>query len=220
VLVLFGTSSGLGSSANVAVFFGAVALSRIGLFSYDLVGLQVLQVSLEHHPRRGRFTAMQTSLSSVFDLAKFAVVLVLHRPDQSVAPLLRGGRWGCRPQGKGGLKFLFSCSCALHTQVPLDSAGQLLLGPDGGEWRTPGSVPSCVLFVADPPPLRGSAQLPPLPSLSPQTLTYCLYLRKVRGHLLHWSYKGHGKDLGPNDPGPRRETDGERARLLREDEGR
>jgi hypothetical protein len=84
VLVLFATSSGLNSSWNVFFFFGAVALSRIGLYSYDLVGLQVLQISLEHHPRRGRFTAMQASLSAMFDLAKFAIVLVLHRPDQSV----------------------------------------------------------------------------------------------------------------------------------------
>jgi hypothetical protein len=53
-----------------------------------------------------------------------------------------------------------------------------------------------------------------------QTLTFSAYLRKVRGHLLHWSYKGHGKDLGPNDPGPRSDPGRERARLLAEDEGR
>lgn len=55
--------------------------------------------------------------------------------------------------------------------------------------------------------------------LCPQTVVYSAYLRKTRGHLLHWSYKGHGKDGGPNDPRPR-VRDSETARLLEEDDGR
>lgn len=70
-------------------FFSALACSRVGLYSFDLVQMQILQITLEHHPRRNRFTALQVSMSSAMDLAKYAVVLVFNRPDQSVFPRLR-----------------------------------------------------------------------------------------------------------------------------------
>lgn len=126
VYVLFGTAAGLGSGWNVVWFFGAVALSRVGLYSFDLVGLQVLQISLEPHPRRGRFNAMQASLSAIFDLAKFAIVLVLHRPDQSVAlSFLRLVT---------SLLLIWSCEPA--EQVPLDGPDELPVGARGGELAT------------------------------------------------------------------------------------
>lgn len=82
IAVILFSATGMGSAAHTVLFYVALGASRVGLWSFDLCALQILQVSLEKHPRRSRFSAMQSSLSSVFDLTKFAVVLVLHRPDQ------------------------------------------------------------------------------------------------------------------------------------------
>lgn len=64
------------------LFFPFLALSRIGLYAFDLVQLQQLQTELEHHPRRNRFMALQISMESAFDLGKYGVVLVWNRPEQ------------------------------------------------------------------------------------------------------------------------------------------
>jgi len=57
-----------------------MALSRIGLWSFDLVQLQMLQESLAKHSRQNSLTALQVSLQNMFDLAKYAIVLTFHRP--------------------------------------------------------------------------------------------------------------------------------------------
>ncbi|KAG8809564.1 hypothetical protein FRC17_003382 [Serendipita sp. 399] len=59
-----------------------MALSRIGLWSFDLVQLQLLQESLTNHPRKNALTALQLSLQNVFDLTKYALVLGLNKPSQ------------------------------------------------------------------------------------------------------------------------------------------
>lgn len=59
-----------------------MALSRIGLYSFDLVQLQQIQIELDHHPKRNRFMALQISMQSAFDLAKYGVVLVLNKPSE------------------------------------------------------------------------------------------------------------------------------------------
>jgi hypothetical protein len=51
------------------------ALSRKGLWSFDLMQLQALQEALQNHPKRNRLTSLQLSLQSAFDLLKYAVVL-------------------------------------------------------------------------------------------------------------------------------------------------
>jgi hypothetical protein len=104
---------GPGAPWNAGVFFAAIALSRIGqcqllrsvaraahadalpgLWSFDLIQLQMLQEALRAHPRRSRLAGLQLSLQAAFDLAKYALVLALNRwmPRRPSAPAasLRG----------------------------------------------------------------------------------------------------------------------------------
>jgi iron-regulated transporter 1 len=62
--------------------FGCLALSRLGLYAFDLVQVQCLQLELQHHPKRNRFTSLQIAMQSVSDLAKWGMVFVFSRPDQ------------------------------------------------------------------------------------------------------------------------------------------
>ena len=59
-----------------------MALSRIGLWSFDLVQLTQLQKSLAHHPRQNTLTALQFSLQNVFDLAHYGLTLGWNKPEQ------------------------------------------------------------------------------------------------------------------------------------------
>lgn len=59
-----------GSSANSAILFTGMAISRIGLWSFDLAQVKVLQTTLQDHPRRNSITALQYSLCNIFDLLK------------------------------------------------------------------------------------------------------------------------------------------------------
>lgn len=72
--------TGLNTSVSALLLFGGMALSRIGLWSFDLIQLQMLQESLANHSRQNALTALQVSLQNVFDLAKYAVVLMFNRP--------------------------------------------------------------------------------------------------------------------------------------------
>ncbi|RSH91224.1 hypothetical protein EHS25_009523 [Saitozyma podzolica] len=67
---------------NSVVLFGGIALSRIGLWSFDLCQLKELQLALDSHPHRNRLTALQLSLSNLFDLAKYALTLAASTPAQ------------------------------------------------------------------------------------------------------------------------------------------
>lgn len=67
---------------NSAMLFGGMALSRIGLWSFDLVQLTQLQKSLAHHPRQNTLTALQFSLQNVFDLAHYGLTLGWNKPEQ------------------------------------------------------------------------------------------------------------------------------------------
>lgn len=71
-----------GPAWNSAVLFGGVALSRIGLWSFDLCQLKILQVALDSHPRKNRLTALQIALQNVFDLAKYVLTLAAATPRQ------------------------------------------------------------------------------------------------------------------------------------------
>lgn len=59
-----------------------MATSRIFLWMFDLAQLQILQESLEHHPRRNRLTSIQYTLQNIFDMAKYSLTLGLARPSQ------------------------------------------------------------------------------------------------------------------------------------------
>lgn len=71
-----------GSAINSIMLFGGIAISRIGLWSFDLCQLKVLQLATEHHPRRNRLAALQIALQNLFDLAKYVVTLVAASPAQ------------------------------------------------------------------------------------------------------------------------------------------
>ncbi|KAI0764130.1 Ferroporti-1 [Irpex lacteus] len=64
------------------LLFGGMALSRIGLWSFDLIQTKQLQTALDHHPRRNTLTALQYTMQSVADLAKFVMTMILWEPFQ------------------------------------------------------------------------------------------------------------------------------------------
>ncbi|PBK90192.1 hypothetical protein ARMGADRAFT_1054515 [Armillaria gallica] len=85
VLALYiGVPKGIGHGPvyNNAMLFGGMALSRVGLWMFDLAQLQILQEALEHHPRRNTFTALQYSLMNTFDMLKYVLTMVLSDPQQ------------------------------------------------------------------------------------------------------------------------------------------
>lgn len=69
-----------GPAWNSTLLFGGIALSRIGLWSFDLCQLKVLQLATEHHPRRNRLAALQIALQNLFNLAKYVVTLAAATP--------------------------------------------------------------------------------------------------------------------------------------------
>jgi iron-regulated transporter 1 len=70
------------TTALAIVLFGSLAISRMGLYAFDLVQVQCLQLELQTHPKRNKFTSLQIAMQSASDLLKWAVVLVFNRPDQ------------------------------------------------------------------------------------------------------------------------------------------
>nr|XP_019003201.1 solute carrier family 40 (iron-regulated transporter), member 1 [Kwoniella mangroviensis CBS 8507]OCF66662.1 solute carrier family 40 (iron-regulated transporter), member 1 [Kwoniella mangroviensis CBS 8507] len=69
-----------GPAWNSIVLFGGIALSRIGLWSFDLCQLKELQLALDTHPRRNQLTARQISLQNLFDLLKYVLTLSASTP--------------------------------------------------------------------------------------------------------------------------------------------
>lgn len=65
---------------NSALLFTGMALSRIGLWSFDLAQLTQLQKALAHHPRQNTISALQYSLQNIFDLAHYGLTLGWNRP--------------------------------------------------------------------------------------------------------------------------------------------
>ncbi|OCF38724.1 solute carrier family 40 (iron-regulated transporter), member 1 [Kwoniella heveanensis CBS 569] len=65
---------------NSVILFGGIALSRIGLWSFDLCQLKELQLALDTHPRRNQLTARQISLQNLFDLLKYVLTLTASSP--------------------------------------------------------------------------------------------------------------------------------------------
>jgi iron-regulated transporter 1 len=71
-----------GPAWNRVLLFGGIALSRVGLWSFDLCQVKILQLATEDHPRRNRIMALQIALQNLFDLAKYAVTLIAATPAQ------------------------------------------------------------------------------------------------------------------------------------------
>jgi iron-regulated transporter 1 len=69
-----------------------MALSRIGLWSFDLAQLTQLQKDLEHHPRQNVLTALQIALQNVFTLGAYGLTLGWNKPrDFKFAAVVRAG---------------------------------------------------------------------------------------------------------------------------------
>ncbi|KAH7343139.1 Ferroporti-1 [Rhizoctonia solani] len=65
---------------NSALLFSGMAVSRIGLWSFDLAQLTQLQKALAHHPRQNTLSALQYSLQNIFDLGHYGLTLGWNRP--------------------------------------------------------------------------------------------------------------------------------------------
>ena len=59
-----------------------LALSRIGLWSFDLVQLTQIQKALADNPRQNTLTALQFSLQNIFDLAHYGLTLGWNKPGE------------------------------------------------------------------------------------------------------------------------------------------
>ncbi|KAJ6582249.1 Ferroporti-1 [Mycena capillaripes] len=75
---IFGPKNTLG----VVLLFSGMALSRIGLWSFDLIQTKQLQDALAAHARRNTLTALQFTMQSVADLLKYVLTMILSRPAQ------------------------------------------------------------------------------------------------------------------------------------------
>jgi len=62
---------------NQGLLFGGMAISRIGLWSFDLCQLKLLQKTLADHPRRNTLNGLQFALQNVLDLLKYVMVIIL-----------------------------------------------------------------------------------------------------------------------------------------------
>lgn len=69
-----------GPAFSSIMMFGGIIIARPGQLMFDLSQLKQLQVTLEHHPRRNRLTAMQSAMQSFAQLLKFVMCLVLSDP--------------------------------------------------------------------------------------------------------------------------------------------
>lgn len=77
---------GVGLPWNTALLFTGMTLSRLGLWTYDLVQLSLLQQQLYGHSNGAFHFAMQQSLLSLFDISHFVLTLVWSRPAQFAKP--------------------------------------------------------------------------------------------------------------------------------------
>jgi iron-regulated transporter 1 len=67
---------------NGALLFGGMAASRVGLWSFDLAQLQMVQEALSTHPRRNSLMALQVSLQNLFDLGHYGLTIGWSLPSQ------------------------------------------------------------------------------------------------------------------------------------------
>lgn len=57
-----------------------MALSRIGLWSFDLAQLKCLQLALNDHPRRNALTARQFAMQDIAQLLKYVTTMIFATP--------------------------------------------------------------------------------------------------------------------------------------------
>ncbi|ESK94786.1 hypothetical protein Moror_14179 [Moniliophthora roreri MCA 2997] len=59
-----------------------MALSRIGLWAFDLIQTKQLQTALTAHPRRNTLTGLQFTMQNIADLCKYLLIMILYQPSQ------------------------------------------------------------------------------------------------------------------------------------------
>lgn len=67
---------------NTALLFLGLALSRIGLWSFDLAQLAQVQTALTTHPRRNALMGLQFALQSALDLLHYALTIIWSKPEE------------------------------------------------------------------------------------------------------------------------------------------
>jgi iron-regulated transporter 1 len=72
---------------NTALLFTGLALSRIGLWSFDLAQLAQVQVALSSHPNRNALMGLQFALQNVFDLLHYAMTIIFSKPSSFKIPV-------------------------------------------------------------------------------------------------------------------------------------
>ncbi|KAF7312600.1 Solute carrier family 40 protein [Mycena indigotica] len=75
---VFGPTNHLGAF----LLFGGMALSRIGLWSFDLIQTKQLQEALTAHRRRNTLMSLQLTMQNIADLLKYILTMFLSRPSQ------------------------------------------------------------------------------------------------------------------------------------------
>ncbi|GAA5885225.1 hypothetical protein JCM16303_005963 [Sporobolomyces ruberrimus] len=91
VLAFFVGAPKVGSKGlpyNSALLFSGMALSRIGLWSFDLCQLKELQEALNDHPRKNTIMALQFSLQNMLDLIKYIVTIIFNKPSEFKWPVI------------------------------------------------------------------------------------------------------------------------------------
>ncbi|TLS20846.1 uncharacterized protein PpBr36_10661 [Pyricularia pennisetigena] len=77
-------TGGLSSATGLVV---TVALSRIGLWGYDLCAQNIIQDEVESE-HRGTFSTVEASFQNLFELLSYASTIVFSRPDQFRWPMV------------------------------------------------------------------------------------------------------------------------------------
>ncbi|KAI6288404.1 hypothetical protein MCOR31_004246 [Pyricularia oryzae] len=85
----FADASGKGTNsiASATGIVVAVALSRIGLWGYDLCAQNIIQDEVESE-YRGTFSTVEASFQNLFELLSYASTIVFSRPDQFQWPIV------------------------------------------------------------------------------------------------------------------------------------
>ncbi|KAK9728370.1 hypothetical protein K7432_001158 [Basidiobolus ranarum] len=69
------------------MLFGGMALSRIGLWSFDLSQVHIIQSSVANEDA-GRINGLQHSLCNLFDLAQFGLTMIFYNPEDFIIPVV------------------------------------------------------------------------------------------------------------------------------------
>ncbi|ROV97797.1 hypothetical protein VPNG_08663 [Cytospora leucostoma] len=85
----FSGYGGMGTNSIVSAtgLVVGVALSRMGLWGFDLCAQTIIQDEVEDH-HRGTFSAVETAFQNVIEMLAFLTTIVFSRPDEFQWPLL------------------------------------------------------------------------------------------------------------------------------------